>query len=234
MTDPIIAAAHFLASQLEYVRHQPWADEFLDDVDACARVLRSTTDGPAPKRYLGPCGMDLEAGAATCPAACVCRSGALGAVPAVCQGCACLTGCHGSAVEAGPCDGDVYARDGGRTGTCRRCGATVDTAERRRQLAELVRDGAYRAVDIEDAYGIRAGTIRVWAHRGRLRSYWRTETGIIADWVDPPDGVHRDRLHYLGDVLDLDDLAAARRAEAAAIRARRAAARAASDERLSA
>src|SRR3982751_6136878 len=68
MTDPIIAAARFLlstpegssVSNLEFLRHHPEADEVLTTIDACARVVAGIARGPAPQRYLGPCGAEIE------------------------------------------------------------------------------------------------------------------------------------------------------------------------------
>jgi hypothetical protein len=121
-----------------------------------------------------------------------------------------------------------------------------------------VRSHAFRAAEIANAYGINVKTIRSWAterqarydHSGtcvqtarpaKLRSYWRTETGLTVEWVDPvldntltgealeerlgeiADEIQGrgGRLHYVGDVLDLAAGDAARREEARAERARR-------------
>lgn len=200
--DPIVVAARFLSTQLEWARHRD-EDEIkplLSEIDRCARVLRSLVRGPQESRYLGVCGYE-----------------------------------HATELQPGitridPCPGDVYARvhrDGStaRTGTCRTCGATVDTDARRAWLDGEVRAHAFSARDIADAYGLNVKTIRSWAARGLstglLRSYWRTDAGIVADWVEPPEGVHRERLHYVGDVLDMAVAEKARQAEAQAKRARR-------------
>lgn len=200
MTDPIVTLSRFIGQHLEWLRHRPEVDESLADIDQCARVLRSLVRGSQEFKYLGPCGYE-----------------------------------HATELQPGvtridPCPGDVYARvhtDGttARTGTCRTCGATVDTDARRAWLDGEVRGHAFTAWDIADAYGLNVKTIRSWASRGLaggvLRSYWRTEAGIVAEWADPPEGVHRERLHYVGDVLDLAAADAARRAEQQAKRARR-------------
>lgn len=128
----------------------------------------------------------------------------------------------GTMVVTAICDGDVYARDGGRTGTCRSCGAAVDTAERRAWLDGEVRGWAFRASEIEDAYGLKANLIRQWATPAR---------GLVQ--VHGVDGQGR-QLYLLGQVLAVAADQAAKRAEAQARRARRAAARAAPDERMSA
>ena len=216
--DPIVTAAHWLANHLEWMRHRTNADEFLTDVDACARVVRGIARGPVDQRYLGPCGaLILPESDETGPE--VGRDG-------------------------NECAGDVYGPQGGSTGSCRTCGARVSQDERRAWLDAEVRQHAYRAAQIEDAYGVDAGQIRVWAARGQLRGYWITEAGLTAEWTDPgldpaltgeelkarlgeiADEIQArgPRVFYLGDVLDLAAAQAVRRAEAQAKRARREAA----------
>jgi hypothetical protein len=62
MTDPLIAAARFLQSQLEWLRHatdeqgEPYAVQAFAEIDWCAGRLRSLVNGPPERRYLGPCG----------------------------------------------------------------------------------------------------------------------------------------------------------------------------------
>jgi hypothetical protein len=157
--------------------------------------------GPAAQKYLGPCGAWRDH-------------------DAVC-------GCEGAAGCQVPetCEGDIYARvyaDGtvARTGACRTCRATVETDERIAWLDGEVRGHAFRAVEIAQAYGLRANTIRVWATRGVLVAHGHDRDGRP--------------LFNVGDVLDLAAVDAARRVEEQAKRARRAAARAVEDERLSA
>lgn len=234
--DPVAVAAHWLTDHLEWIRHQPdhdpddegntWgADQFLTDVEACARVVRGLARGPSAQKYLGPCGALVGAEADVNPDD------------------------EAFWVER-TCDGDVYAREGAQEGACRVCGAKWPTAERTVWLDGVARSWAYRAVQIADAYGISDDTIRVWAHRKKLKSYWRTEAGLTVEWIDPViDPKLKDdelakrkaevaaeikargpRLHYVGDVLDLAAGDAARREEARATRARRAAARAAESE----
>jgi hypothetical protein len=53
--DPVALAARALSGHLEWVRHKPWADEFLDDVVTAARRLAGIINGPTPGRYAGPC-----------------------------------------------------------------------------------------------------------------------------------------------------------------------------------
>jgi hypothetical protein len=195
MMDPIVAAAKWLAQHVEWMRHRPEADEFLADVAAAARVVEGVARGPSSQRYLGPCGaLVFEANV--------------------------MSDGHSSAVGI-PCPGDIYARDGAQSGVCRLCKATVGVDERRAWLDDLVRSEAFRASEIAHSHGISADTIRSWAFRGKLKSYWRTAAGIVAAWTDPPEGETRERLHYLGDVLDLAAADAARRAGDQAKRARR-------------
>ena len=221
--DPIAFAANWLATQLEWLRHRPEADEAFGDFAAAVRVLRGIARGPSEQKYLGPCGALLLAEVEP-------EDPTLGIAPE-----------H----ETQICDGDVYGYRGADTGTCRTCGAQVDQAERRAWLDDEVRQHAFRAAHIADAYGISVDTIRSWAGRGKLASYWRTEAGITTPWVDPaldPKLTGEDmerrlgeisdeikarggRLHYVGDVLDLAAADAARREENRAKRERRAAAR---------
>lgn len=141
MTDPIVIAAQFLAGHVEWMRHRPEADEFLTDIEACLRIVRSVARGPAEQRYLGPCGAaivnwDRE-------------------------------DCSGTTVET--CDGDVYAREGAQRGRCSTCGAEVGAEERRAWLDGEVRGYAYTASEIVAAYPvIRRNTVNQWASRGRL------------------------------------------------------------------
>jgi hypothetical protein len=192
MTDPITDAVRFLAEHLEWMRHRPECDEFLTDVEACARVVRGLARGPSAQKYLGPCGaaiVDWD-----------------------------REDCANTGVST--CDGDVYAREGAPEGRCRTCGAEVASADRRAWLDAEVRAHAFRAAHIADAYGINVKTIRSWADRGHLVAHGEDRDGRP--------------LYNVGDVLDLAAGDAARREEARATRARRAAARAADDERLSA
>lgn len=111
----------------------------------------------------------------------------------------------------GPCDSDgcaadLYAPYGASRATCRTCGTDHDVADRRDWLDQLARDHAYTATEIQEAYGIPAGRIRVWAHRTRI-----VATGTTAEgWPVYP----------LGQVLDLAAADAARRATQQAKRAR--------------
>jgi hypothetical protein len=211
--DPIVVIAERLMQHLEWWRHRPEVDEFLTDVDACARVVAGIARGPAAQRYLGPCGAELASIAAYGP--------------------------HPEQFVV--CNGDIYAREGASVGRCRTCGAEVASQDRRAWLDAQARSHAFRAAQLADAYGINDKTIRSWAFRGHLKSYWRTEAGLTVEWADPviePDlegdalaereaevaaeiKARGPRLHYVGDVLDLAAADAARREEGRARRARR-------------
>lgn len=184
--DLIVELAEWLPAHLEWMRHRVYVEEFLVDVEACARVVRGIARGPVDQRYLGPCGALI--------------------LPESNE--------NGSAEEseAEECTGDVYGPQGGSTGSCRTCGAKVSQDERRAWLDGEVRQRAYRASEIEDAYGVKAHTIRMWAARGLIAEHGR-------DTRERP-------LYLLGEVLDLAAAMAKRRAENEAKRMRREATRA--------
>jgi hypothetical protein len=213
--DVIAASARFLGEHLEWYRHRLEVDEFLTDIDACARVVAGIARGPSEQRFLGPCG-------------------AVGQVDVTPFGQ--LPGSQ--TVDGARCDGDVYAREGAPVGRCRVCGTEWSTAERRAWLDEQVRDKAFRAAHIGDAYGINVNTIRTWAaevraengtliRAARLKSYYAVGAHVVP-WTEPAAGedvkARGPRLHYVGDVLDLAREAAARRAENEARRNREGAA----------
>jgi hypothetical protein len=201
VTDPIAKLALWLAGHVEWWRHRPEADEFLSDVEACLRIVRGLARGPSEQRYLGPCGADL--------------------------GDMFGRGCGGDVFEYAPpadsvCAGDVYAHRGAQRGACTTCGAHVATAERQAWLNELARSHAFTDRQIADAYPqLNVKTIRSWRDRGKLKTYYRNDQGIVVEWADPPDGVEREKLHYVGDVLDLAAADAARRETDRSTRARR-------------
>lgn len=136
-------AARYLEANLEWMRHRAEVDAFLVDVEACGRVVRGLARGPAPQRYLGPCG-----------------------APRWC----CDRGDHEGHNEE-PCDGDVYAREGASSGRCRACSAEWSSATRQAWLDAEVRSHAYTATEIADAYPIKANTIRQWLSRGLLTTH---------------------------------------------------------------
>jgi hypothetical protein len=193
--DPIVLWARWLAGHVEWIRHTDDAERFLIEVDECARVVRGLARGPAEQKYLGPCG-----------------------APAWVENLGGESGCR--ELEGPPCEGDVYASRGSRTGRCRVCAAEVSTDERAAWLDGQARSHAFRAAQIAEAYRVNVNTIRSWAARGQLVPHGH-------DTEDRP-------LYNVGDVLDLAAADAARRATEQAKRARRAAAKAAEDERLSA
>jgi hypothetical protein len=119
------------------------------------------------------------------------------------------------------CEGDIYAPRGASVGRCRDCGAEVASEDRRVWLDAEIRSQAFRAIEIAQAYDISVDTIRSWAFRGKLKSYWRTSAGLVIPWTDVAEEADAIRLHYAGDVLDLAATDAARRAGEQAKRARR-------------
>jgi hypothetical protein len=222
--DPITIAAYWLSSNLEWIRHQPdrepddqgntWgAEQFLGDVEACARVVRGIARGPAEQKYLGPCGavrtdvVPLSDG----------------------QGSWDLT----EVMTDSPCEGDVYGYPDAATGRCRTCKAEHDQAERRAWLDEQTTDLAAPARDIAYSLGINVKTIRSWAteivtetgyvvRRAKLRTYYRQGEHVVP-WTGRPEGMsdagwkaeterRGPRLHYVGDVRALAQEANERKA----------------------
>jgi len=201
--DQVPWLARWLVSGVEWYRHRPEADEFLTDVEACLRIVRSIARGPQESKYLGPCGADRDH-----EPLCVDQVGHPHD-----EECECW--CHDGKPDT--CEGDVYGRVGAATGTCRTCGATVDQDERRAWLDDEVRQRAFTAREIADAYGLNVKTIRSWADRGQLAAHGHDRDGRP--------------LHNVGDVLDLAAADAARRESNRATRERRAA-RAAESEQV--
>jgi hypothetical protein len=212
MTDPLIAAAQFLITQLPWLAHashpngEPYAADVFAEIRDCASRMRAVVEAPADRRYLGPCGAVLECNPIRCAPDCP----------------------PGCGVYEPICEGDVYARDGAPAGHCRTCGATVDTGERRAWLDAEVRSRAFRAAEIASAYGINVKTIRSWATERQARF---DHSGTQVEAARPAKlhvhGWDRDGrpLFLVGDILDLAAADAARREQARADRARRAAAR---------
>jgi hypothetical protein len=214
VSDPLIAAARFLGSQLEWLRHatdaqgQPYAVAAFAEIAQCAGRLRGLVNGPAEQKYLGPCGAPQ-----------------IDVVP--------ISDGEGSwdmtEVASGePCDGDIYGPRGGSRGRCRTCGAEVAQADRQAWLDGEVNasDLAWTAAGIAHALHLNAKTIRSWAterrapngvmlRRAKLATYWHNGTQLVP-WVDPLPGedvkARGDRLHYVADVARLAAEAADRRA----------------------
>jgi hypothetical protein len=187
---PIAVAAHWLTPHLEWLRHQPAHDpdqhgntwsthQWLRDVEACARIVRGIARGPADRVYLGPCG-------------------ALVLTPEPWE--------PGTPASA-ECDGDVYGLAGRDTGHCQTCGAVFNQGERRAWLDSEVRQRAYRASELEHAYGLNSATVRKWAERRLITAHGH-------------DGQGRP-LYLLGEVLDVAASEAARREAARVKRERR-------------
>lgn len=154
MTDPLIAAARFLASQLEWLRHavdeqgQPYAVAAFAEIAQCAGRLRGLVNGPAEQRYLGPCGAVQPPGFD-----------------------------QFDYREEAVCDGDVYGPRGGSRGRCRTCGAEVAQDDRQAWLDGEVRAHAFTATEIGRAYSVNINTIRSWAGRGQLVEHGRDRDG---------------------------------------------------------
>lgn len=180
--DALVPSARFLAEHLEWYRHRPEVDELLGDIEACHRVVRGIARGPAEQKYLGPCGATVT------------------------------WDDDGNEVPRDkPCEGDVYGHPGAESGACRGCKARWAVAGRRAWLDEQVRTRAYRASEIEDAYGVKANLIRQWA---------TPERGLVR--VHDRDFLGRAR-YLLGEVLDVAAQQEAKAAERAAKREQRAA-----------
>jgi hypothetical protein len=207
--DPIVLWARWLAGHVEWIRHTDDADRFLTEVDECLRAVRSIARGPSEQKYLGPCGAVVQF--ETCP------ESTKGMCLSMLEGFARCD--EGECVHAPDqlCTGDVYASRGSRTGRCRVCGAEVSTDERAAWLDGEVRSRAFRASEIEDAFGVNANLIRQWATpaRGLIQVHGQDRNGRA--------------LYLLSQVLDIAAGQAAKRAEAQAKRARREATRAEGD-----
>lgn len=83
------------------------------------------------------------------------------------------------------CQADLYALEGAAMVMCRPCGMEYAQADRVALLAREVRSHAFRASLISSAYGIKVGTIRSWASRGKLAARGRDRDGrplfVLAD-----------------------------------------------------
>ena len=145
--DIISQAAHWLAGNLEWLRHKDYVDDVLREIGDCLHAMRSVVATPAGRVYLGECGAKY-----------------LDDVTEVRD-----DGGEGirTYVER-KCDGDVYGRPGATTGGCRTCDAEHDQAERLKRNTALVQGGCYRASQLEHAYGLNAATVRKWAERGLI------------------------------------------------------------------
>jgi hypothetical protein len=218
--DPLAEACSWLSGQMRWLRHavddqgSPVAPDVFAEIADCAGRMRSLVNGPAVQKFLGPCGSTIAW-----------------------EG-------DDSEIEVNldePCAGDVYGNPGAEMGSCRTCGARWSVAKRQAWLDAEVREHAYRAAQIADAYGVNENSIRTWSTRIRpdtgqpaLASWWRTDEGLLVPWTDPEGGTAEGiraelaargpRLHFVGDVLDLAAAAAARRETERAKRARREAA----------
>lgn len=190
--DPMVIAVRFLLANLDWMRHamdgpEPYAVRAYAEIADCAGRIRGIVNGPAEQKYLGPCGSTVA-----------------------------WDDDGNEQPRDEPCPGDVFAPVDGHHGTCRACKARWATAARQEWLDGEVRQRAFRATHIADAYGVNIKTIRTWAARGQL----------VPHGTDGLDNQGRPRPTFnVGEVLDLAAADAARRATDQAKRARRAATR---------
>lgn len=121
------------------------------------------------------------------------------------------------------CNGDVYGIRGARTGRCKSCGAEHDQEARRDWLDSEVRDRAFSAKWIAEAYRVNVKTIRSWAtERAEQRNHEGKLTRSAAPAKLHAHAHDRDGepLYLVAHVLDLAAADAARRAERQAKRER--------------
>lgn len=192
--DPLRQAATWLCGQMDWLRlavdeqGTPRAIAVFAEIREQVGHIRWIVDGPGQQKFLGPCGAAEQVDVTP-----------FGHPPG------------SQTVDGARCAGDVYGRPNVAKGRCKTCGAEYEQDERRAWLDVEVRQYAYTAAEIADAYPIKANTIRQWLSRGLLV---------------PHGEIDGKPLLNLGEVLDLAAGDAARREEARATRARRAAVKA--------
>lgn len=227
--DTIEQAAHWLADQLEWLRHRGettdprWTSLYAlipdtDDLDPdippliaaqalnaiakASSVMRRIVAAPAGRVYLGPCGAPVVGQDPPDDVYAGCPNSGY---------CLATWDCHAGKCEPKPpptCDGDIYGKPDKAAAYCGTCGAAYDQAERRVQVAAMVEGRGYRASVIAHAYGISADTIRGWA--------WVRRDGQGEPLNDPKlkpvgrDGLNRP-LYLVSDVLVLNEQAEQRR-----------------------
>jgi hypothetical protein len=142
--DPIMAASAWLSAHCEWMRHRAEIAEFVTDIEAAARVIRSVTSRARERIYLGPCG-------------------ALVLTPEPWE-----PGTPASTECAEP----LYGRLGASKATCK-CGAEHGVDQRIAERTALAHSYRYTAAEIEQAYGgaIPASTIRSWRKRGVITAH---------------------------------------------------------------
>ncbi len=149
--DEIEWVTRWLADQCEWVRHRPYVDEFVTDVDGAARVIRALASGPRERIYRGPCGAPF-----------------VPITPEVAE----EHGINPAVARLGlaPCPEPLYGRLGAAKAKCKTCEAEYDQDQRIRERQDLAHSYTYTAAEIEHAYGgvILASTIRQWRKRGLL------------------------------------------------------------------
>jgi hypothetical protein len=151
-------AAPWLRARLGFIVEQPWVGEFSEQVGSLVRTSRAFLEPRHVRRVpCGPCGEVV----------------------------------HGPALEDQawpvPCPGVLIARLGddvedSRDPACDWCGTvvTIDhTAALKRGMAELL-----STVEVADAVGVPAGTVRWWAHAGKLRRQGTDASGRTLYMLD--------------------------------------------------
>jgi hypothetical protein len=161
VTDPLIAAAQFLQAQLPWLAHatdeqgESYAASVFAEIRDCASRMRAVVEGPADRRYLGPCGADVISSGIDAEG-------------------------WPADVDIKICEGSVYARDGAATGRCNTCKTEYQQAERQDWIDTLRRDWLYHASEITEAYPeIKANTVSKWHSRGLLASHGEHNGGPL-------------------------------------------------------
>lgn len=140
--------ASWLATQVEWLRHQPEASEALDELaDACSLAVR-IVDRRTARWYAGPCGAPPQEIAAE------------------------QTGTDEGDGQ-GSCNADLYAHPGAHTITCRVCGTIHDARQRREWLLKEARDQVAHAELVGRALAalgldVDPARVRRWANRGLI------------------------------------------------------------------
>ncbi|MBB3099321.1 hypothetical protein FHR83_007027 [Actinoplanes campanulatus] len=132
-SDEIEWVARWLVDQVEWSRHRPAVDEFVRDVEASHRIIRSLASGPRERIYLGTCGAPFVPIAPEV-------AEEHGINPAVAR------------LGLAPCVEPLYGRLGAGKATCRTCGAEHNPDQRIAERTALAHSYRYTAAEIEQAY----------------------------------------------------------------------------------
>ena len=152
MTDPLIAAARFLAQQLPWLRHAtdaqgaPVAADVFREIGDCAARMRSLVDGPQAGRYAGPCSALVDDPKAPCPVNCTCHNG---------PGYVCDDpgGCGSAGCGRRECGQDVVSRGDSSTAECKSCGAKYNVDEQQTWMLGEIESMLARPIEIEGMLG---------------------------------------------------------------------------------